>query len=85
MLAVVVLARVRLVMQFDIGADDLLVVPLDADQLLGHVLPEMVRDLDVASPDDYVRSADGSAHVASTRSRRRPCAAATVGDRAQRC
>jgi hypothetical protein len=59
MLAAVVLPPVRFMVEFDVGSDDLVVVALDADQLLGHVLPEMIGDLDVASSDHDLHASDG--------------------------
>ena len=47
-LAAAVLPPVAFVMQFDVCADDLLVISLDLAELLRDVKPEMVRDLDVA-------------------------------------
>src|SRR5262249_7960627 len=43
-----VLPPIPLVMQLDIGSDDLLVVTLHAPELLGDVGAEMIWDLDVA-------------------------------------
>ncbi len=46
------LASVRLVEELDLHADDLVVVPFQAGDLLGDMDPEMFRDLDVPAGDN---------------------------------
>jgi len=60
-------------MQFDVGSDDLLVVPFDLAELLGDVQSEMSWDLDVAPVyhDVHTPSTVVAAATAATHARRR--------------
>jgi hypothetical protein len=44
------------VVQLDIYADDLVIVPFDAVQLFRDMEPEVIRHLDIATPHDYVHA-----------------------------
>ena len=66
-LAAAVLPRVLLVLEFDVGSDDLVVVTFQLRQFLGDVLPVVIGNGDVAASDDdlHVATRD-SFHATST-------------------
>jgi hypothetical protein len=66
-LAAVVLPPVSFVVQFNVSPDDLAVVALDSDELLGYVLPEMVGNLNIAPANDDLHANEGCSHSSSTR------------------
>jgi len=53
---VIGLARIALVKQLDVDADELVVVALDLRQLVSDMLPVVIGHLDVAALDDDVHS-----------------------------
>jgi hypothetical protein len=61
------LPPVSFVVQLHVGPDDLAVVALDADELVGYVLPEVIGYLDIAPANDDLHANDGCAHSSSTR------------------
>ena len=73
-LAVLELPTVALVEKFHLQCDDLVVVPFQSGDLVGDVLPEMIRDLDITAGDDDL-------HSDFPRSRRRVGVADGAGER----
>ena len=68
-LAAAVLARVGLVLQFHVGPDDLVVVPLQLGELLADVLSVVIRNHDVAPANDDLHPAGDQAGVRAVRTR----------------
>ncbi len=65
-LTAAVLPSVLLVVEFHVGAADLVVVPLDLGEFVADVLSEMIGDFDVASADYDFHLSLASFHAAST-------------------
>ena len=65
-LTAIFLPSILLVMQLDVGSDDLVVIALDTGELVGNVLAEMVRNLNVAAPHDDLDQSLPSFHATST-------------------
>jgi hypothetical protein len=68
-LAAVFLAPVLLVVQLDIGSDDLVVIAFDSGKFVGDVLPKMLRDFDVAASNNDLDQSFASFHATSTGTR----------------
>ena len=72
MLTAAGLPGVLLVMQFDVSANDLLVVAFDLGEFVGDVCAVVIRHDDVATPDDDLHATRGCVHATSTLRVRHP-------------